>query len=320
MSRKKIIIAIFLFIASILAIILLGNSSNQDRLKLNELVRIDSLILQELNSFNIQKKHITSKKITVNHFSRIHYTVKVPRQLSKTLVQTDLHYRFYPMDVQVPAKVVLPERDLLIYFYTAGTVIRSIELKTDTSFAVNTYSGSLFFVMDESVSTDIIEQANDLGENAAILYRSLNPSTVQKWVKKQDGIMKSMYLWLNEQGGDELVINPIWLTDKLPQFASISSKMQLLIDKESKSKDQKVKDLFLNYSVKEFPYSKVVFIDSEKGIFETQQQLQLFKQWAKEGKSPYLWIKLNSKTLELFKNESFELKKRGIRFVNPDFN
>jgi polysaccharide deacetylase 2 family uncharacterized protein YibQ len=80
-----------------------------------------------------------------------------------------------------------------------------------------------------------------------------------------------------------------------------------------------VAELLRIHNIEFFSFKKVIELDAEKGMYETHQQLERLVQEAKKGTSPYLFVRLNSKTLNTFKEESYRLKKRGLRFVKASF-
>jgi hypothetical protein len=172
-------------------------------------------------------------------------------------------------------------------------------------------------VVDHSVSVDLVEQVRDLGEFSPLVYRSLDPSAVQSWYKKHTGIMKPIYVWMNDAGDNESIKNPIWLKDHLPQFASISSNVTLMVDDHSVSKDKQVLDMFSNYNVSIVKFDQVIPFDAENGVFEYERNLASFKRKAEQLAQPILLVKLNQKTLDVLQERSFELKKYGVRFVPP---
>lgn len=60
------------------------------------------------------------------------FRVRVPSRFSKTLFHFDLHKDLHRYDIEVPARVQLPNRDMDIYVYSQNTVLRTIRLTTDT--------------------------------------------------------------------------------------------------------------------------------------------------------------------------------------------
>jgi hypothetical protein len=315
--QKKVTTAILLVVASVISVLLLAYGSGHERIEKSDLVRLDSLIYQELGQYSIKKRQIKAKNIQIGEFSRIHYDVRIPRGISKTQIQTDLHYAFYEQGISLPAKIIFPEKDLLIHFYAAETIIRSIELKTDTSLKLVTFPASMLFVADHSISVDLVEQVRDLGEFSPLVYRSLDPSTVQSWYKKHNGIVKPVYVWMNEAADNESIKNPIWLKDHLPQFASISSQITLVVDDHSISKEKQVQNMFTNFDVSILKFDNVILFDAEKGVFEYERKLAEFKRKAEQLAQPILLVELNQKTMNILQKRSLELKKYGVRFVSP---
>ena len=57
-------------------------------------------------------------------FSRTVYRVQVPPSFSKTMFHFELHQKLLPYQLNSPAKVILPEKDMNIYIVDRGTIRR----------------------------------------------------------------------------------------------------------------------------------------------------------------------------------------------------
>ena len=86
------------------------------------------------NNNNFRKYNI---KVDSN-FTRTVYRIPVHPSFSKTTFHYSLHKNLSRFDIESPAKVLFPERDMHIYIYDSGTIKRTIRLittepKVDTS-------------------------------------------------------------------------------------------------------------------------------------------------------------------------------------------
>jgi hypothetical protein len=113
--KKKVATAILLVLASIISVLILAFGGIEERIEKSDLIRIDSMIYQELGQYSIKKRQIKPKTIKTGDFTRIHYDVRIPKGISKTQIQADLHYAFNEQDIELPAKIIFPDKDLLYH-------------------------------------------------------------------------------------------------------------------------------------------------------------------------------------------------------------
>lgn len=92
---------------------------------------LDSLITSSLkaepsigSSFRIYKIEVDS------NFTRTVYRVPVHPTFSKTMFHFGLHKQLSKYEIESPAKVIFPERDMNIYIYDNGTIKSTIRLIT----------------------------------------------------------------------------------------------------------------------------------------------------------------------------------------------
>lgn len=102
------------------------NYSIENTRQLDSLLNVhfqDALILPEqIRTTNIRMDSVFTRKI---------FRIRVPSPFSKTIFHFGLHDDLEKYDIEVPARVHLPSRDMDIYIYDQGTVLRTIRLTTD---------------------------------------------------------------------------------------------------------------------------------------------------------------------------------------------
>lgn len=318
-KQKKIAIAIALSVSCLLMIGLLMNTKSHEEIALKDLAVIDSLLLEELESYSIKRNQIKTKTIRVGDFSRIHYEVRIPRELSKMQIHADIHHRFYELGVQSPAKLMLPERNLTIYLSANETVVRTVQLISDTTFKPVNYPASLFVIADKNPDRELVERIRDLGEFIPLVFRTLEPDDAQKWFKQTGDLYKPVYIWLNEPDRDDVIKSTVWLKDKLPKFKTISRGIISWIDVASASKADAQIQLYRNNTIRGINLESAVFLDAEEGIYAYEQALRKFKQLVQQDIHPILFIQLNEKSVGVLEERLIELKKMGVSFHPPIF-
>ncbi len=318
-KQKKVAIAIALSVSSLLMIWLLMNTKSHEEITVKDLAVIDSLVVDELESYSIRRKQIKTKTIRVGDFSRIHYEVRIPRELSKMQIHTDIHYRLYDIGIQSPAQLMLPERNLTIYISANETVVRTIQLISDTTFKAVNYPASLFVITDKNPTRGLVERVRDLGEFLPLVYRTLEPDDAQKWFKQTGDVYKPVYIWLNEPDRDDVIKSTVWLKDKLPQFETISRGIISWIDVASASKADAQIQLYRNSTIRGINLESAVFFDADEGIYAYEQALRKFKQLVRQDIHPILFVELNEKSVSVLEERLVELKKMGVSFHPPVF-
>jgi hypothetical protein len=132
LKQKKWIVT--LLAASCLAALfhLFGNSENSFK-NLASTAQADSLITEVLYDFDIADSQIRKRTVSTDSlFSRTIYTVKLPPDISKTELHYQLQKKIIPYKMDSPAKIIMPEKDMHIHLLYEGTVIRTVQLRTDT--------------------------------------------------------------------------------------------------------------------------------------------------------------------------------------------
>lgn len=130
-NGKKIVVALLL-LSCIVSGIILAASPPYSAQKLHTLAELDSLIHIQLEKSLIYPDHIRVSEVRVDSsFARNVYHVRVPQRFSKTFFHFNLHKALYKYDVQTPANVHFPARDMDIYIYGNNTVFGTIRLITD---------------------------------------------------------------------------------------------------------------------------------------------------------------------------------------------
>lgn len=131
-TNGKKIIAFLLLLSCILSGIILAASPEYyvNRLNLNS--ELDSLIHVQFYNAGIQNLQIREYSVEVDStFTRKIFRVEVPSQFHKTLFHFRLHKNLYPYGITVPGRVHFPERDMDLYIYSNGTILRTIRFITN---------------------------------------------------------------------------------------------------------------------------------------------------------------------------------------------
>lgn len=92
---------------------------------------LDSLITSVLRTdLSIEGNYRRYEIEVDSSFTRIVYRVPVHPSFSKTMFHFGLHKELSKFEIETPARVVFPERDMNIYIYDSGTIRSTIRLVT----------------------------------------------------------------------------------------------------------------------------------------------------------------------------------------------
>lgn len=132
--KGKRIVTLLLVLSCIISGIILGASPDYKVYELKDTRQLDSLITLQLQQARILDDHYRMIRIPVDTvFTRKEYRIRVPSHFSKTLFHLDLVKDLKKYDLDLPARVELPSRDMDIYLYYEGTILRTLRLTTDSA-------------------------------------------------------------------------------------------------------------------------------------------------------------------------------------------
>ncbi|MBD3616458.1 MAG: hypothetical protein HUJ22_07785 [Gracilimonas sp.] len=136
LDRKngKKVITILLVLSCIVSGIILAASPSNEIYRLDNTQQLDSLINTHIQNSLITQEQVQVSVINIDTiFTRKVYRLRVPSRFSKTMFHINLHKDLNRYEIKAPAKINFPSRDMHIYVYNKGTVLRTIRLTTDPS-------------------------------------------------------------------------------------------------------------------------------------------------------------------------------------------
>jgi len=132
--KKWIVFLLVLSCGTTLFLYISYSPDNQKQLK--TAAQLDSLIQVNFDRFNIHSSQFRIHTIPIDPLNqRKIFYVRVPPDLSKTRWHYELDKLVRPYGVSTPARVIFPEQKMQIYLAYNFNIVRTIELRTDTSLA-----------------------------------------------------------------------------------------------------------------------------------------------------------------------------------------
>ena len=132
MKNGKKIVTALLALTCIISGIILASTPAPKFYRIEDFAQLDSLLQQQFQDSGIIPSQIQASIIHVDSvLTRKEFRIEVPSRFSKTMFHIELDKQLSPYDLETPARVHFPSRDMNIYVYHNKTVLRTIRLTTD---------------------------------------------------------------------------------------------------------------------------------------------------------------------------------------------
>jgi hypothetical protein len=299
---------------------LLAFNPNSSSEGLNSLAVADSLIYLSLKKFNISEQQIKIQNIKVDTvLSRKYYLIDVPPDFSKTQLHLELAHALLPFGVSTPANVVFPQKDMVIHLVYQHTVIRSIELQTDSDLVMERNPASILVAVDGALPPTLLDQIIGFGEPLALALITNNVLDASELKKSLGDKYPYLLFWLKDEDGNNVLSHEIagdltrlqHLQEAIPE-ASVLSFANL---DASASPDNN--RLLSQTSLAYVDVSEAIMLDSEDGRISFRQELNKFVQKARRNEHPVAIVRGNSESLNWLQSELADFKKAGLHIVLP---
>lgn len=131
-KNGKKIITVLLALSCVVSGIILAASPSYQNYNIQNTRQLDSLLNVHIQNSRIVPAQVRVSNIRIDTvFTRKAYRIEVPSRFSKTVFHIKLHHSLNRFDIETPAKINFPSRDMDIYVYNHGTVLRTIRLTTN---------------------------------------------------------------------------------------------------------------------------------------------------------------------------------------------
>lgn len=318
--NKKYLIVFLLLGACLFSSFLLIHSSGSAVKTLNSISEADSLLKNNLETFNITKSQIREQLITFDSLKkRKVFHVRVPEGFSKTQLHHEIHNTFLKYDVSTPAKIIFPEKDFHIHLLKNNTIFATVRLNTDPDLVLQRSFGSILVAFDTKPTSDMLEQIEAFGEPIPIV---LMIEDTDKALDFTDGLpanYSDILFWLKSKDGENLPGNNS--AEVLPRLQHLQKEtpnagVLSFINFETGTGNIKLQNLSgtdLDY----IDVSDATLLHSEMGKTAFKQELNKFSRKAQQGKYPVAIVMAEKESLNWLHQELAGFKKRGLRIVPP---
>ncbi|MGD8426760.1 MAG: hypothetical protein PVH63_03965 [Balneolaceae bacterium] len=291
-------------------------SSEGGSRQLRSLAQADTLIQRELAAFNIsdQQLRVTTLKINSN-FSRKIYHVGVPFEFSKTQLHAELNNTFYNFDIQTPARVSFPQKDVHIELVYQGTVIRTISLQTDPDLILNKNKINILVSFKDIPDEELINQLAAMGEPIPIVLQVESPMEANELAKKLKPHYRHILFWLQNGDGEDLIkSSPNEAVNKLKQIEDIMPNASMLLLSKSPQTEAHKAALVAKTNIAFIDASSAMILNEDMGKASFREGLDKL---ANGSSYSMALIMGNETTLSWLRRKIPELKKAGIDITYP---
>jgi hypothetical protein len=129
--KQRPLITILLALSCIASAVILGVTPAYNSFDDNSADNLDSLITSTLRDEPLIGSNFRRYNIQIDStFTRTVFRVPVHPNFSKTMFHYALHKKLTKFEIDSPARVIFPEKDMYIYIYEDGTIKSTIRLIT----------------------------------------------------------------------------------------------------------------------------------------------------------------------------------------------
>ncbi|MEX1136416.1 MAG: hypothetical protein WEB89_05910 [Balneolales bacterium] len=296
-------------------------STNRESARTVSSAQVDSLLLKELSAFNIPSHKVRWNRVDVDsNFFRKDYHVRLPGNVSRTWFHSELSKKLHDANMKTWAKVDIPEQDMKIYVLNDNTIIRSLNVETDTSYYRQIHPAVVMVYFDRAPDEQLLNQINTFDEPISLVLRVRSADQAEAWIEHLDKSRHNFYFWMTDDdyypGAD---FNGSRFLQRSLSIAEVSSRPGLLFFQPVSAKpDPGFFEKFAKRNISLVQARDASIISHKDGKFEFDQVFSSFLKDAQHGRHPVTMIYASKENMEWLANGLIELKKGGIWLTRPN--
>jgi len=322
-KTKKLLIALLLFISCIVSALMLAYSPERPYRDLQSFAEADSLIRRDLGKFNISPGQVRVTVIRVDSsLVRKIFRVNLPPGFHKTRLHAELNRTFNPLSVGTPASVTLPERDMLLQLIYRGTVIRSLDLRTDPDLVMQRNYASLMVAFESAPTRAMLNEVVKLGETVPVVLQVSDAGEARQLEEELRPHPSRIYYWLTgeaELDGEEA--QPDYRFPPLLHLREFEPRVHILSFTDLSTADNRDSQSAIRIAAEKditfIDASNALILDSDLGELLFRQELEKFEQQAIDGSHPVAIVLADDRALDWLGETLNDLKRRGLYLTRP---
>lgn len=314
-TKKKLIAGLLLVSCVISGWLLVITPVNNSK-SLQHLGQADSLLQRTMTDYNISEHQVSRSSTEIDSaFNRLTHTVHVPPGFSKTQFHASLQQRVAPYGVDVPARVIFPDRDMHIQFDYKNTVIRTVKLITDEDLKMQRSFASIIVAFESQPDDYLLETLQSFGEPMGAAVMLSTPLQEPDWWDDVQKQYARMMIWPRTDNGENVVkSNSSQVVSTLEPIENVMRGTDLLCFAGDKGTCITLENkLALNF----VDVGSALILNDEMNKQEFDQAFRTFIEQARSGKRPKAIIMGTEQTLQWTRDNLNMYKKSGLQLIAP---
>ncbi|MDZ7690140.1 MAG: hypothetical protein U5K69_03115 [Balneolaceae bacterium] len=314
---KKRVIALLLLVSCITSILILVYTFDADKRQLQSFGKADSLIVNTLQEFNIDREQMQVSEHRVDsNLVRKTYTIHVPPRFSKTLLHAELNRIFHPFSVKAPARILLPEQRMDIHLLYDGTVFRTLSLRTDEDLILERDIASILVAFDEAPSDELVKSVIRFGEPIPIALRVTGPGQARERMISIKPIYPHICYWFEPAGEQNTDLQTALPTVSFLQDAPRGASVLQFQDRLPGFADPLI-TVASQKNITFLDVSDAMILSADLGETVFKQELDKFANRARRQQHPVAIVMAGKQPLEWLREKLISFKKSGLYLAYP---
>lgn len=284
---------------------------------LQSFAQADSLIVQTLQEFNIERSQMRVSQLRVDSsLTRKTYTIEVPPRFSKTLLHAELNRIFHPLSVRTPARTMLPDQRMEIHLVYNGTVFRTLSVRSNQELVMERDIASILVAFDEAPSDDLIKSVIRFGEPIPIALRVTNADQARERMINIEPNYSHICYWFEaaeDQGYSiQTSLPAVSFLENIPRGTTVLQFQGRLPEPGA--------PLVSTASQKNITFldvSNAMLLNEDLGETVFKQELDKFANRARQQQHPVAIIMAEEEALEWLREKLISFKKSGLYLAYP---
>ncbi|MDG5765949.1 hypothetical protein QA596_00630 [Balneolales bacterium ANBcel1] len=300
----------------IIAFVLLLTLPAEPRQGLRDLAGADSLIRQELALFNIPDEQVRVFEYPVtDQFTRKHYRVDLPPQVSKTHLHAELKQLLRNRRIGTIGYVDVPADEMTLHLIYRDKVIRSLELRTDHQLVRIPHPARIYIYFNQRPGAAQINRIRALNIPTGIVLRSASPRELSGWADQLPDEMRPAWVWYDDGRSTyrHTELTDPGLRQALDAVQRVMDNPRLLAFGDPDAEGHS--DRFQELDIAIDDGSEMMIVGSVDR-FEFDRSMLAYSRLARQAGRPQLLVRSTEQNLDWLEEWIPRIRRGGVVFVN----
>lgn len=315
--HKKSILLVLMVVAIVASLLVLFSDSplfdSDNQLTFSELDSLEEYVKRQHRIAHLPTR--TEHVQVDSQFTRKVSEMGVPLLFSKSLFQLALNQQFSQYGIRVPGKYDIQTGELALHYVFEGTVIRSLVMKTDSSSSIETYSGSLAWLIEDETDFQLIDEAMRLDPDMLFVIYIYSSEQVEELIQKD--LLPAYPILMVDELVSDIAMNRL-LEEKLNRIHRLAKNARLFMFNDAHSA---AGEALWNYLEKEewktIFASKYFWMKEDASAGDILSGFERFVYDSRSDRNPIMILSLSNASTDLLRNPLFDEKRKGLIIRKP---